>query len=111
MAHSSQIAGLIGPSLIAITTSETLNFHIWAGNIPPVIHLNGALLFVAGLVIVRAHNLWIRGWPVMVTVVGWTAILAACSGCSPRSFIYSRAFQIPPPLSRRQWLFLPSASF
>ncbi|HEY8035620.1 MAG TPA: hypothetical protein VIF37_08530 [Methylobacter sp.] len=76
MENSKRIAGLIGPSLIAITISEALNVHIWAANIAPVIHLNGALLFVAGLSIVRAHNHWIRGWPVIVTLVGWFAILA-----------------------------------
>lgn len=43
----------------------------WASNIAPGIHLNGALLFVAGLAVVRAHNLWVRGWPVVVTLVGW----------------------------------------
>ncbi|TAK63024.1 hypothetical protein [Methylobacter sp.] len=76
MENSKHIAGLIGPSLIAITISEALNVHIWAANIAPAIHLNGTLLFVAGLSIVRAHNHWIRGWPVIVTLVGWFAILA-----------------------------------
>lgn len=76
MENSKRIAGLIGPSLIAITISEALNVHIWAANIAPAIHLNGTLLFVAGLSIVRAHNHWIRGWPVIVTLVGWFAILA-----------------------------------
>lgn len=72
---SKNIAGLIGPSLIGITISEMVNAHIWAANIAPGIHLNGALLFVAGLAVVRAHNLWIRGWPVVVTLVGWFVIL------------------------------------
>jgi hypothetical protein len=31
-------------------------------------------LFVAGLAVIRAHNLWIRGWPVLVTLVGWFVI-------------------------------------
>jgi hypothetical protein len=30
---------------------------------------------VAGLAIVRAHNGWKEGWPVLVTVLGWFAIL------------------------------------
>jgi hypothetical protein len=34
------------------------------------------LLFVAGLAIVRVHNLWIRGWPVLVTLIGWFLMLA-----------------------------------
>ncbi len=75
MATSRQIAGLIGPTLIVLTISETINIHIWAANIAPAIYLNGALLFVAGLSIVHAHNLWVRGWPVMVTLVGWFVML------------------------------------
>ena len=75
MTNSKQIAGLIGPTLIVLTISEAINAHIWANNIPAAIHFNGALLFVAGLSIVRAHNLWSRGWPVLVTLVGWIAML------------------------------------
>ncbi len=75
MANSKNIAGLIGPSLIAITISETLNIHIWAGNTAAGIHFNGAVLFVAGLAIIRAHNLWIRAWPVVVTLTGWVLML------------------------------------
>ncbi|HEX4950832.1 MAG TPA: hypothetical protein VFZ34_29495 [Blastocatellia bacterium] len=75
MTDSKQIAGLIGPSLVVITISETINAHIWATNIAPCIHLNGGLLFVAGLAIVRAHNRWVRGWTVMVTLVGWFVML------------------------------------
>jgi hypothetical protein len=71
MSNSKNIAGLIGPTLIVLTISETINVHIWAGNTAAGVHLNGAILFVAGLSIVRAHNLWVRGWPVMVTLVGW----------------------------------------
>lgn len=60
--------------MIVITISETLNASIWATNIAPAIHLNGGLLFVAGLAIVRSHNCWVRSWPVAVTLVGWFLI-------------------------------------
>lgn len=75
MKDSKQIAGLLGPTLVAIAASEAMHLHIWAGNIAPITYLVGILLFVAGLSIVRAHNRWMRGWPVMVTLVGWIAIL------------------------------------
>jgi 1,4-dihydroxy-2-naphthoate octaprenyltransferase len=39
------------------------------------VYLSGALLFVAGLSIVRAHNRWPRSWPVLVTLTGWFALL------------------------------------
>jgi hypothetical protein len=75
MANSKSIAGSIGPSIVAITISETVNIHIWAGNTAAGVHFNGAVLFVAGLAIVRAHNLWVGGWPVLVTLAGWFLML------------------------------------
>jgi hypothetical protein len=75
MENSKHIAGLLGPSIIAVTISEALNAHIWVTNIAPVIHFNGAVLFIAGLAIVRAHNHWIRSWTVIVTLVGWFVML------------------------------------
>lgn len=70
MTNSKQIAGLIGPSLVAVTISEMLNVHIWAGNTAAGVYIDGTLLFVAGLAIIRAHNLWVRSWPVLVTLTG-----------------------------------------
>ena len=67
MTTSRNIAGLLGPTLIVIALSEGLNFPVLLANTSPsVIYLNGTLLFVAGISIVRAHNLWTRGWPVAV---------------------------------------------
>lgn len=75
MTDSRQIAGLIGPALIAMTISEALNVHIWAANIAPVIYLNGSLLFIGGFAIVRAHNRWSLNWSVIVTLTGWFMML------------------------------------
>ena len=75
MVNSKNIAGLIGPSIVAITLSETVNIQIWAGNSAAGVYLNGAILFVAGLAIVRAHNFWVRGWPVLITLTGWFIML------------------------------------
>ena len=71
MTSSKHLAELIGPTLIAISTSEAMNLPIFANNPAPVVYLNGTLLFVAGLSIVRVHNRWMRGWPALVTFVGW----------------------------------------
>jgi uncharacterized membrane protein YhaH (DUF805 family) len=75
MTDSRRIAGLLGPTLIVLSASEAVNAHIWA-NVPATqVYLAGSLWFVAGLSIVRAHNRWTAGWPVLVTLVGWFAIL------------------------------------
>jgi hypothetical protein len=46
MRTSKTIAGLIGPTLVAVAVA-----------------------------IVRAHNIWADGWPVLVTVFGWLILL------------------------------------
>ncbi len=74
MTSSKRMAGLIGPTLVAITTSEMMHPHIWDAMIAPVTYQAGALVFVAGLAIVRVHNRWTRSWTVLVTLVGWLAV-------------------------------------
>lgn len=73
MANSRQIAGLVGPALIAMLVSEfpLVQPHLYDMQIAPVVYLSGTLFFIAGLAIVRAHNLWVRDWPVLITLVGW----------------------------------------
>jgi uncharacterized membrane protein YhaH (DUF805 family) len=79
MTNSRRIAGLLGPTLIAIATSEALNLRTLqtfiGPSLAPFVYLNGTMLFVAGLAIVRAHNRWTGGWPVLVTLMGWLAML------------------------------------
>jgi hypothetical protein len=71
---SKRVARVVGPALIAITISETVNLDIWKTNDPRLTYLNGTLLFVGGLAIVRAHNVWVRAWPALLTLVGWLAM-------------------------------------
>ena len=81
MTTSKTIAGLIGPTLLAIAAAALLRLGSFQGvaervaSEPALIFLSGILLFVAGLAIVRVHNIWAAGWPVLVTVLGWLAIL------------------------------------
>ena len=76
MTNSKRIAGLVGPSLVALTLTELLNLDIWTHTPAVVVYLSGTLLFVAGLSIVRVHNHWTTRWPVLVTIIGWFALLA-----------------------------------
>jgi hypothetical protein len=81
MTTSKTIAGLIGPTLVAIAAGMLLNigsFPALAEQVsrdPALIFVSGILLFVAGLAIVRVHNRWTNGWPVLVTVLGWLYVL------------------------------------
>ncbi len=40
-----------------------------------LIFLAGILALLAGLAIVNTHNHWVAGWPVVITLFGWIAIL------------------------------------
>jgi hypothetical protein len=75
--RSRSIAGLVGPAVVAMVVSEfpLVQPRLYEAQIPPVVYLSGTLLFVAGLAIVRAHNVWTRAWPVLVTLVGWSAVV------------------------------------
>lgn len=85
MTSSKTIAGLMGPTLVAGAAAVLLNLAAWPGlaeqafRDPPLIFASGFPLFVAGLAIVRAHNRWSRGWPVLVTIFGWLAIVGGLS--------------------------------
>ena len=73
MANSKSIAGLVGPTIVAMVVSEfpLVQPHLYDAQIPPVVYLSGTLMFVGGLAIVRAHNRWVRDWSVLVTLSGW----------------------------------------
>ena len=80
MTDSKRIAGLLGPTLIVISITEWMNLDVFTAAVGPSygphVYLDGTLLFVAGLAIVRAHNYWTRSWPVLITLVGWMAMAA-----------------------------------
>jgi multisubunit Na+/H+ antiporter MnhG subunit len=73
MENSKKIAGLLGPTIVAMVASEfpLVQPHLYDAQIPPVVYLSGVLMFVGGLAIVRAHNVWVRNWTSCVTLSGW----------------------------------------
>jgi hypothetical protein len=73
MQTSRRIAGLVGPTLVAMLVSEfpLVQPHLYDTQIPPVVYLSGTLMFIGGLAIVRAHNVWARNWTALVTLSGW----------------------------------------
>lgn len=81
MTSSKAIAGLIGPTLMAIGAASLLSLSSLPALVEQgshdaaLIYVSGLLMFVAGLAIVRAHNLWTIGWPVIVTILGWLILI------------------------------------
>lgn len=96
-ATARRLAGLVGPTLIAIITSEVVNLDLVQRQYRSDSYLNGTVVFVAGLAIVHAHHRWTRGWPIVLTLTGWGALLwglfrmflpgAAQGGASAATFL------------------------
>ena len=81
MQRSRYLAKLIGPVMITIGLSVLLNggafrtlaeqfLHSYA-----LIFLAGVLTLVAGLALVLAHNVWVSDWRVIITILGWLAVI------------------------------------
>ena len=77
MNTSRRMAGLIGPTMIALGITEALNLRTMLENPASVVlvYMNGTLLFVAGVAIIRDHNRWVTGWPVLITITGWLLVV------------------------------------
>jgi hypothetical protein len=73
--RSRRLAGLVGPALIAITASEAVNLDLVREQYRFDSYLDGSVVFVGGLCLVHGHNRWVSGWPVVLTLTGWTAML------------------------------------
>jgi len=73
MNKSKQIGGLVGPVIVAMILSEfpLVQPHLYDDLIPPVVYISGTLMFLGGLAIIRAHNLWVRSWTMLITLSGW----------------------------------------
>ncbi|MEX1152345.1 hypothetical protein [Parvibaculum sp.] len=76
------LAQLIGPTLLVMGIGMIVNRAAYRAmaqefiDSRALIFIAGLLAFVPGLAIVLTHNVWVAGWPVIVTVFGWIALLA-----------------------------------
>ena len=77
MDKSKSIAGIVGPTLMLMVLSElkVWNFTLYDTQIVPLVYLSGVLFFIAGLSIVRKHNIWVWGWQSLITIIGWLGLL------------------------------------
>ncbi|PKQ05263.1 MAG: hypothetical protein CVT72_10125 [Alphaproteobacteria bacterium HGW-Alphaproteobacteria-11] len=75
------LAQLLGPTLLVLGIGMVVNrdaYRTMAQEFMAsraLIFIAGIFAFVPGLAIVLTHNVWVAGWPVIVTVFGWIALL------------------------------------
>ncbi len=81
MSNAELIAGFAGPLLMAVAAALLINRRAVAGlvtgtlNNPEFVFFSGVLTLLAGLAIVRAHNVWSAEWTILVTVIGWLCVI------------------------------------
>lgn len=75
------LAKIIGPTFAVIGASILLNargFQEIAAEFmrnPALVFLVGHIALPAGIATVLVHNVWVAGWPVIITIFGWLAIV------------------------------------
>ncbi|MCK5014817.1 MAG: hypothetical protein KAS66_13470 [Candidatus Omnitrophica bacterium] len=81
MENSIFLAKIIGPYCIIIAIGILLNREMYVKIMEDfiensaLIYLGGALALIIGLLIVLTHNVWVAGWPVIITIFGWLGII------------------------------------
>jgi len=81
MTNAELIAGLAGPLMMVMAVAILVNRETIAGlltgvlNSPEFVFFSGVLTLLAGLAIVRAHNVWSAEWHILVTVIGWLCVV------------------------------------
>ena len=81
MERSRFLAKLIGPVLIAGGVGMLFNSAVYRAMFERALHdhmliyLSGILTLPAGIAIVVLHNDWKWRWPLIVTIIGWLAVI------------------------------------
>lgn len=75
------IAKILGPYFVIIALGMLINqaFYLkvmedYCKN-AALILFTGIFAFVFGMVMVLVHNVWVTGWPVLITFFGWSGLV------------------------------------
>lgn len=69
---SKRVGRYVGPILTVLFLSEMVTLHIYETPVSPhVVYLNGFVLLLLGFYLVSRHNVWTKGWPVLITISAW----------------------------------------
>ena len=85
MQTSNFLARLLGPILLVLGLSLAFNRKSYTQMSREfvasrsLVYLAGTAAFTAGLAILLNHNVWVADWRVLITLMGWLAMLAGLS--------------------------------
>jgi hypothetical protein len=81
MENSIFLAKILGPYVIIISLAFLFNLKTYQKVLEDfcknsaLIYLGGIFAFLFGLLIVSFHNVWVAGWPVIITIFGWMGLI------------------------------------
>jgi uncharacterized membrane protein len=81
MGNSVFLARLIGPLMLAVGIGIFVNGAIYRMladeflRSRALIYLSGLLTMTAGMALILTHNVWRADWPVIITILGWLALI------------------------------------
>jgi hypothetical protein len=81
MENSLFLAKILGPYAIIVALAFLFNPKTYQKVMEDfcknsaLVYLGGVFAFLFGILIVLFHNVWVAGWPVIITVFGWLALI------------------------------------
>jgi hypothetical protein len=85
MQRSIFLAQLMGPVLLAAASGLLVDregYRAMAREFlasPAFIYLSGVLTMTAGVAVVLYHNVWVAGWPLILTLFGWLGAIGGAA--------------------------------
>ncbi|MDX1837012.1 hypothetical protein DIZ81_04910 [Legionella taurinensis] len=76
------LAAVIGWYLVIVSLIVLLRQRLMAGIVSDILGQRALLFFmglvslVIGLLLVISHNVWVMSWPVIITLIGWLAVIS-----------------------------------
>ncbi|MDF2379815.1 MAG: hypothetical protein P1V18_06400 [Candidatus Gracilibacteria bacterium] len=81
MNYAQLVAEIIGPVYLTVGLGFLINGAYYKKMINEVIkdktlmYFGGIMALVLGILILRVHSVWMQDWTVLVTLIGWIAVL------------------------------------
>lgn len=82
------LAKIIGPYILALGVGLFLNSERFRKlfqqslNEPFLVFITALVTLLMGSTIVSLHNVWVWGWPVIITILGWWTLVNGFVGVS-----------------------------
>ena len=99
METSIVIAKIVGPLFLIVGAGIFINVEHYRRLVadfaasPLSIYTSGTIAIVLGLLVITFHNVWQWHWPVIITLLGWAALLKGAVRVIAPRFVISRAQQ------------------